>query len=98
MRNRDRPRSTREGYGSYPSVHEEIRELLGTTAPPPSVVSDDASFRASYYAASYRLARPLVAIGGLPKFLELYAAEGPPAAVVRLYGEDLQTPVAAALK
>lgn len=88
----------REGYATFPPVAEGVPEVLGTSAPPPAKLVQDQAFRESYYASSYRLVRHLIRVGGLAKFLELYAARDPESAVKQLYGEDRNALVAAALK
>jgi hypothetical protein len=88
----------RAGYSSFPPLAEGVAELLGTSAVPPPILTQDQAFRESYYASSYRLVRHLIEVGGLPKFLELYAARNPESAFKQLYGQDRSTLVAAALK
>lgn len=88
----------RDGYASFPPVAEGLADILGTTAAPPANLIPDQAFRESYYASSYRLVRHLIEVGGLPKFLELYAAHDPEAAFKQLYGQDRAALLAAALK
>jgi hypothetical protein len=88
----------REGYAAFPPVAQGVAELLGTTAHPPASLFTDQALRESYYASSYRLVRYLVELGGLPKFLRLYAAPEPEGAFGALYGRERRALVAEALK
>lgn len=88
----------RDGYAAFPPVPETVAELLGTTKAPPNTLLTDQAFRESYYAASYRFVRHLIEVGGMAKFLVLYAAAVPEPMFQQLYVQDRSALVAAALK
>ena len=76
----------REGHAVAKAQAPALKALLGTTAPPPAALMDDPEFRRSYYSASYRFVSHLVQLKGLPKFLDLYAADDPDRAYQGIYG------------
>lgn len=54
-----------EGYDWSIKVSPEIKELLGTTMPPPRWVESDPNRRQAYYFASYRFVAHLVEARGI---------------------------------
>jgi hypothetical protein len=78
------------------AVPAEMRELLGTTQPPPPWLRSDPARRRAYYAASYRFVKALVERQGLAVFMQLYDAPDPEAAMLRLYGSPREALVRAA--
>jgi len=85
------------GFESEP-VPVEVTPYLGTRLPPPPQVSSDEHFRQSYYAASYRFVKFLVARAGMQTFLKLYDSADPEAEYAGLYGASRQELVREAVR
>jgi hypothetical protein len=83
---------------SLPPVPAAVRDLLGTTRPPPPEVGSDPAFRAAYYAGSRLFVTYLIERGGIATFLQLYDAPDPEAAFPSLYGETRENLTALALQ
>lgn len=79
------------------AIPPAVRELLGTTQPPPDAVRDDAAFRRAYYAASRAFVAHLVALRGIETFLALYDAPDPEPLYLERYGASRAALVEAAL-
>lgn len=75
-----------------------ITERLGTTQPPPDNIFGHSFFRSAYYQASYEFVNHFIELGGLDRFLSLYAAENPEALYEPLYGKKREQLVTEALE
>lgn len=87
-----------DGHTVMPEWKDQLSTLIGTSAPPPAAVTEDKSFRESYYASSYRFVRYLIEIGGLATFMQLYATPDLLPAYTSLYGKTREALLIEALK